>query len=139
MHTPTKSQWQTVIDNLKKVLPMATMEGHLNMLQSEVNYEHRCGTIHCVGGWYAISTCDLSNTVDYEDGAHNMATHLGFKRKEDMKRYYDDRLDLWGNGHAINMFLTPCAYYHHTKRPEGAQTLQHVIDHFEEVRDRSPE
>lgn len=75
MHTPTKAQWQVVIDNLKKVLPLAVRERHLNMMEPDAKSEnHECGTIHCFGGWYAVAACDHSEVyLGYDDGANEMA------------------------------------------------------------------
>jgi len=55
---PTKAQFQTVIDNLKSVLPQATKDEQLDMLEGGI-YDpdnvyfrpHVCGTTHCMAGW----------------------------------------------------------------------------------------
>lgn len=142
-HTPTKAQWQVVIDNLKKVLPLATREDHLNMGYGGVNtWGHVCGTMHCVGGWYAVATLDKRQELTYEDGVLQMSKDLGFTMRGSfyvIRRWASNNPTMWGNDDGAKMFLFPSAYYHKDKRPNGALNLQHVIDHFEEVRDRSPD
>lgn len=139
MHTPTKQQWQTVIDNLKKVLPIANNEESLDMSETNV-----CNTVNCVGGWYVIATKGYIQEGDdegfsYRRGTKEIANILGFKNDDSLENFLSQNDDLWGNVAGGGIFSDEEAYYHPTKRPEGAQTLQHVIDHFEEVRDRSPE
>lgn len=133
MHTPTKQQWQTVIDNLKKVLPMAANEHHLDMGENRVNgHYHKCGTIHCVGGWYAVSVCDLTEEIDFNDGGEAMANHIGFDDRHRLAEWAYLNPEIWGNEHGDMMFYDNKAY-------DGAKTLTEVIAHLEGVRDRSPE
>lgn len=137
MHTPTKAQWQTVIDNLKKVLPMALTEESLDMGETCV-----CNTTNCVGGWYVIATqgkISVEDYFSYRIGTDAIAQELGFRDDNGLEYFLSDNPDLWGNEHGCAIFSCEKAYQHKIKRPHGAQTLQHVIDHFEEVRDRSPE
>lgn len=144
MHTPTKAQMQVVIDNLKKVLPMAVLPEHLDMGESQVNTnDHQCATIHCFAGWYAIAVCDLNAPLDYEDGKNAIAEHLGFNSIDDLK--VDDLKVwaayspfMWGNIYGNSMFYDRFAFYHPVKRLSGAKNLQHIISHLEEVRDRLP-
>lgn len=76
---PTKKQVQKVIDNFKKVLPMAIKDNHLMMMEGDVNMQHKCGTVHCHGGWYAIAVCNLKEPLDFTAGANRMAQDLGFE------------------------------------------------------------
>lgn len=141
MHTPTKAHWQVVIDKLKLILPMAKHECSLDMAQGRVNQFHKCGTVHCVGGWYAIAS-GLHNMglVDYDDGANYMAADLGFKSEwpnddeiyELLKCWAADNSHIWGNYAGYMMFCDEVAYGY-------AKDMQGVITYLEGVKDRSPE
>jgi hypothetical protein len=103
---PTSQQVRTVIDNFKKVLPIAN--GHKFMLDMGCPYiykeenivkEESCGTPMCHGGWYAAATLqDKMKEVsldtgarfgrrqyfmDYNNGAEQMAIDLGFTQTDD--------------------------------------------------------
>jgi hypothetical protein len=136
MHIPTKQQWQIVIDNFEKVLPYANKrKDHLDMMECNVNIFnaiHECGSVHCVGGWYAIATLDLTTPRDFIDGARRMAKDLGFHDELDMGDFAAANKDIWGNDYGGCMFSTAKAY-------GGASNLNEVIEHFKGVRDRSPE
>ena len=136
MHTPTKSQWQAVINNFKKVLPMAKEDSQLDMLEPDVNNNHHsCGTVHCVGGWYAVA-CGLDNKdstfITYRHGANEMARHLGFSHMDDLETWAGFNSNIWGNECGHNMFCNKSAYNY-------AYNLAEVLVHLEGVRDRSPE
>lgn len=145
MHTPTKAQWQVVIDNLKKVLPLAARERHLNMMEPDAkSNSHECGTIHCFGGWYAVAACDHNEEyLGYDDGANEMAKHLGLKEEGrdgefSIEDFASNNKYIWGNSRGHLLFISREAFIS-PSRPDGALTLQHIVDHLEEVRDRSPE
>lgn len=123
-----------VIENFKKVLPMAKLERHLKMSESSVNYNHTCGTIHCHAGWYAVAVCDLSADLNFRNGANILAEHLGYDDLFDIMNNMDKKI--WGNDFAIQMFTREIAFYHPEKRPHGAENLQHIIDHWTEVYER---
>lgn len=133
MHTPTKQQWQTVIDNFEKVLPLATQQGHLDMDEYLVNTSwHKCGTVHCVGGWYAVAVLDTTGPeVDYNDGANALAAHLGFQDRYLLEQWAEQNPEIWGE-YGKCMFYGVEAY-------GGAQTLAEVVDYLKGVRYRSPE
>lgn len=142
MHTPTKTQWQTVIDNFKKILPAASHEGHLDMNVYLVHRQgngtvpgHKCGTIHCVAGWYAIAarTIDLSvSYIGFSIGCDAMAEDLGFSDKYVLASWAHKNPKIWGNDLGNNLFGSRAAY-------NGADTLQEVVEYLEGVRDRSPD
>jgi hypothetical protein len=134
MHNPTKKQWQKVIDNFKKVLPLAIREDHLNMSEARVNEkDNQCGTVHCVGGWYAVATLDTkSNLLSFSDGADEMAKHLGFTDMYRLGDWAHANSDIWGNDFGYNLFGHEAAY-------DDAENLTEVITFLEGVRDRSPE
>jgi len=130
MHTPTKKQFQLVIDNFKKVLSLATMEGNLDMGENRVNtFGHACGTVHCVAGWYAVATLHHSIPLDFSDGAHAMAVDLGFENKWRLEDWARDNPKIWGNSYGSYMFYSDSAY-------NDAKTLQEVIKHLQGVRNR---
>lgn len=134
MYTPTKQQWQTVIDNFEKVMPMAINEGHLNMDEWLVNTPfHKCGTVHCAGGWYAIAALDVKeNTsgIDFIDGANAMAAHLGFPSRSYLEQWARRNPDIWGARGEL-MFSDKSAY-------DYAETLEDIVDYLKGVRDRTP-
>lgn len=133
MYTPTKQQWQTVIDNFEKVLPRAQHLNHLDMEEGRVNEnDHKCGTVHCVGGWYAIAVLDQNAELSYDDGAEAMAIHLGLPNRFFLEKWANQNPDIWGNYAGDMMFYLTIAY-------GGAQTLAEVVEYLKGVRDRSPE
>jgi hypothetical protein len=146
MHTPKKENWQMVIDNLKSVQHLSEREGcGLDMNETEVNQRWRlrennfgkntCGTIHCVGGWYAVAVLnpqDAITRISFSDGAHMMARHLGFVSVNKLEYWADDNVEIWGNKYGRNLFANISAY-------NGAETLAEIIIYLEGVRDRSPE
>ena len=140
MHTPTSKQILTVINNFKKVLPLATREWHLNMSETRVNNcGHKCGTIHCHAGWYAIAkNLHEKREVSFTHGAIQMSIDLGHKGDMDSSliNWADKNPEIWGNNDGDGMFSTRRAFSHPTKRPEGAENLQHIIDHWTEVYER---
>lgn len=139
MKHPTSDAIAEVINVFKKVLPMAT-EHHLDMTDGRVNTDnHQCGTVHCHGGWFAVGACDAILLLDFLDGAKELARMLGFRGKYDLVLWAKDNPKRWGNPYGAEMFCDSIAFYHRTKRPYGAKTLQHIIDHWEEVRKRTIE
>ena len=136
MHTPTKSQWQTVIDNFVRVLPLAKKEHHLDMDEITIcdNEGHKCGTVHCVGGWYGVSVLTEFDEAytSYTEGADAMAKHLGFKEDTALQHWARENPQIWGNQYGQRMFSHETAY-------DGAENLHEIIAFLEKVRDRSPE
>lgn len=131
-----------IIDLFKKVLPMAIIENHLNMSQAYVNYGSdsmpcECGTIHCHGGWFAIAaSLHLNNYVSYLDGAEEMASILGLKNYSGLVYWARANPSIWGNDDGFGMFCCQYAFYNPEKRRNGAENLQHIVDHWQEVHDR---
>jgi hypothetical protein len=140
MHTPTKAQWQTVIDNFKKVLPLAEREDQFDMREPAVRSdEHKCGTVHCMGGWYAIKfldeivkQCKPGQFIGYNEGANLIAEHLGFPGQWDLQEWAGDNPEIWGNEEGSSMFSNEDSY-------GGAKTLAEAVTWLEGVRDRSPD
>lgn len=148
MKHPSSKQVLFVINNFKKILPLAILENHLNMRITHVNEcnRHQCGTIHCHGGWYAIARCNLNNEISFKEGANMMAIDLGFNEYNCNNIFIDILYSLiewanenqttWGNRWGGVMFTDSIAFFHPSKRPNGAQNLQHIIDHWTEVYER---
>jgi hypothetical protein len=135
----TKSQVQLVIDNFNKVLPMATLKNHLHMGEDAVNDDdHKCGTIHCHGGWYAVATLDNTKFLTFIDGYDKLARDLGMNVDGELEHWARLNPEIWGNDQGISMFMHELAFKSPT-RPNGAENLQDIINHWIEVRDRLPE
>lgn len=131
---PTKQQWQKVINNFERVLPMAKSENQLDMEEPRVNKEnYKCGTIHCVGGWYAVATLNMHEHVyGFSDGAKKMAEDLGFNCIYELENWAAYNTNIWGNDNGSNMFYDSDAY-------NDAENLAEVVEFLKGVRDRSPE
>lgn len=117
---------------------MATMEGAgLDMMEGHVNVPgHVCGTIHCHAGWYAIAACDLTHILSYFDGSRQMALDLGVNNPSLIEAWASTNPKIWGNRNGSAMFCEEEAFFHPTKRHNGAENLQHIIDHWTEVYER---
>lgn len=139
MRTPTQEQWQTVIDNLYSILPLTLEnEHHLDMTEPCVNYFHECGTVHCVGGWYAIACYKetvfiTDECFNYNDGANAMAVHLGFSGRPELQTWAIKNPDLWGNQHGELMFTSNYGYANSYNT--FAKSIADVIHHFELVKE----
>lgn len=137
---PKSEDIRKVIDLFKSVLPMATDPCHLDMMEGSVKSDHhKCGTVHCVAGWFAIAIGlhKRKRIVNYEHGAQKMAIMLGFTCTWDLKKWAALNKILWGNDDGINMFVQKDAYQNRITRPNGANNLQEVINHWEEVYERA--
>jgi len=140
---PTSENVSKVIANFEKVLPKATRQDHLKMLTPHVNcMGHECGTIHCHGGWYAVATCDSSKPLDFRSGIIKMSEDLGFDidgdfftRTEFIEDWAKYNPEIWGNNNGTYMFSNRLAF-ESEDRPGGAYSLNDIISHWKEVRDR---
>lgn len=108
------------------------------MDEIEVNTNYVCGTVHCHAGWYAIAVCDTSKNLDFFDGIQELAKDLGFENGLKLKLWGASNPKIWGNKNARDMFSNKVAFVSNT-RPEGAKTLQNIVDHWEEVYNRLTE
>lgn len=139
MITPTQKQWQTVIDKLYSVLPLTFEPGaRLDMQEYHVNNDHKCGTVHCVGGWYAVAhyqerAFDQAEYLSYAVGAYQMAIDLGFSSIYTLKCWANFHSILWGNNAGDGMFSESRAYDHGNG---PAKSLEDIIHHFEFVKDK---
>lgn len=126
-----------VINNFKKVLPMAKRDRQLDMSQSDVNFAgYPCGTIHCHAGWYAVASCDvLTKILTYVNGIEQMAKDLDIPY-EIILLWASSNYEIWGNCYGSRMFNNRIAFCHPVNRPEGARNLQDIVDHWTEVYER---
>jgi hypothetical protein len=121
MRNPTVKQVNYVIDKLKSVRKQASQEGAFDMnvwrVYSKKN-KHECGTIHCVGGWYAVVNLNRKEIkagikeglVRYEDGANLMANDLGFEDGYVLAIWAYENPEIWGNDRGCSMFTKKIAY-----------------------------
>lgn len=122
-----------VINNFKKVLPLATRKRHLDMEMWRVNmHGHKCGTVHCHGGWYAVATGSPKKEMNFQTGTRKMAKHLGFKDEDALIAWAATHPKLWGNYNGSYIFVRKIAFKSN-KNPKGAKTLQDIIDHWKAV------
>lgn len=143
MHTPTKAQFQKVIDLMYTILPLTfERRDSLDMSESRVDCNgHVCGTVHCFGGWFAVACINesiLRKKISYGDGALMMANMLGFESVHGLKCFANGNRDIWGNNYGWDMFLAKSAFYHPIRRPKGAKSVSDIINHLEEVQARLP-
>lgn len=147
---PKSENVRKVIALLTSVLPMAVREDHLDMSQASINTtkDHKCGTTNCHGGWYVIANklhyrekkrfflgdkIVCTRGLGFNDGIRLMSEHLGFGLGENILTWAGCNPDVWGNNYGTAMFSGEIAFIHKNKRPSGAKTLQHIIDHWTEV------
>lgn len=128
-----KKQVQKVIDTFEKVLEEYP-HLELDMMESEVNH-NVCGTVHCHGGAYALGACDLNKPLDFNDGANQMAKDLGFVSGRPLEIWATKNPTIWGNDTGSRMFANRYAFQSLT-RPDGAQSLEDIIQHWREVKER---
>jgi hypothetical protein len=121
MRNPTVKQVAFVIDKLKLVRKQANEECALDIDESRVynkKYKYECGTVHCVGGWYAVANLNRKfikdkfneGFVDFNDGTKLMAQDLGFAYRCDLKNWAEQNPKIWGNKKGYFMFGNASAY-----------------------------
>lgn len=133
MQHPTSAQARAVAKVFYDAAAMYP-ESRLDMKETSVNNGHKCGSVHCHGGWYAVMRCSTDENLDYTDGADKMATDLGFDEYVDLKYWADQCPEIWGNYEGDQMFSSVYAFESDTR--DGAYTLKHIADHWSEVADR---
>lgn len=145
---PKSSNVQKVIDTYRAALPLATWEGHLNWTES--------GAPHSIPEWYVTGCLQLNRKfndlfpglirinkerqqgdpswLDFMQGIDQMDDDLGY----DVRIWAEDNPDIWGNRSGDKMFsqFGEKQAFQSSTRPDGARTLQDIVDHWEEVRDR---
>lgn len=137
---PTQKQWQKVIDNFYSILPFTFDSScHLDMTETRVNdYSHKCGTIHCVGGWYLIAVkkeelFDPHPIENFQVGATFLARDLGFRYYDQLEDWARKNPVLWGNVWGGLLFNEADAYDHGNG---PAKSITDIISHFEFVKQK---
>jgi len=107
-------------------IPEAYPEAKLDM--QEFNW--RCGTYACHGGWYEI-ICNPKiekGKLDYLKGANRMGKFLGFRSGWDLMGWASDNPKIWGNQQGYDLFSTQSAFF--------APGLKGIGKHWLQVADR---
>jgi hypothetical protein len=121
MRSPTIEQVNFVIDKLKSVTGQASEEGAFNMDEIRVydkEDKYKCGTIHCVAGWYAVANLRRKfikdkikkGCVTFGTGTELMAQDLGFAYRCDLEYWAEQNPKIWGNKKGYFMFGSASAY-----------------------------
>jgi hypothetical protein len=119
MKNPTVEQVAFVIGKLQLVREQATKKDAFNMHVWGVYDDcHECGTVHCVGGWYAVANLDRERIKDkikngrvgYDDGADLLANDLGFASHYALQNWAEENPKIWGNEGGDEMFGSASAY-----------------------------
>jgi hypothetical protein len=142
MRNPTRKQVDFVIKKLKLVREQASREDAFNMNEERVydkESEYKCGTVHCVGGWYAVANLNRKEIKDefnqgrvsFVNGAELMAQDLGFRCNYDLQNWAEVNPEIWGNEKGFEMLSKERAY--------DNPGFDGVIAQFETVRDNLPE
>lgn len=110
---------------------------HLDMEEVSVRGFLGYSIVLCHGGVYAIMKSYLKKgNIDYRDGANLIANDLGFKDRFELQFWAELYKKEWGNDLGFSMFALHSAFYHPTKRPNGAEHVLHIADHWDEIADR---
>jgi hypothetical protein len=121
MKNPTVEQVEFVIKKLQSVIEQAGREGAFDITETSVyskEHKYECGTVHCVGGWYAFANLRRKfitdkfkkGFVDFRDGAELLANDLGFDNAYALKCWARDNPRIWGNSVGYCMFSETYAY-----------------------------
>ena len=119
MRNPTVKQVAFVIDKLKLVRKQANEEGAFDIKEWHVyDKKHKCGTVHCVGGWYAVANLDRRAIKDkfnegrivFNHGTNLMAQDLGFRNGDILTNWAYENPKIWGNENGHLMFDIVNAY-----------------------------
>lgn len=110
---------------------------HLDITDGRVNSHGKtCGTVHCIGGWYAIAThpqeIEQDIQIDFYTGKDTMLKDLGFERDQDINYWASNYPQIWGNHYGADLFVDIRAW-------DNAKSIPEVIQFLEGVRDRSPD
>lgn len=130
-----------VIKNFEKI-PYSTRikPQALSMGRSDVKTVFsRCGTVMCHGGWYAAVACrTFLNFLDFKDGAHKMAQHLGFPNSEGLVNWAQNNPEIWGNSHGAVMFADAIAFGCSLDpfTCPRVNTIQEIVEHWKRVYNR---
>lgn len=133
MRTPKSADVLKVINVFKKVLPLAAHDHQLDMKEAAVNIDRTCGTIHCHAGWFAVGACDVENSyINFWNGRLKMEEYLKFEDGKLLK-WAVKNPKLWGNKFGGGIYSGKEAFINPVRRPKGANNLQDIVDHWQEV------
>ena len=93
---------------------------------------HKCGSIHCIAGWYYVATSTVPEGVPYvgyHHGAVKMANALGFEYTRDLEEWAESHPYFWGNPYGADLFQKSRAW-------DGAINLKGVVKHLTQVADK---
>ena len=109
-----------VVKKFERVLPFAKHADALDMSTYYVSTPaHRCGTIHCHAGWYALAhSWDLKSHylngrfefVTDLTGVGNMCRDLGFDTEQGLLLWARCNPEIWGNEYGDYMFASRRAF-----------------------------
>ena len=140
MKHPTLENVQKVIDNLKSVAHLAKNALDMGQVQVQTS-QYTCGTIHCVGGWYAVALKDKNDEIAhkinknlcyFDDGIDAMAKDLGFLHRALFQAWAIKNPKIWGNSYGGSLSADPLAYNHD---PEKGLQWSDIIRHWENVKE----
>ena len=129
---------------LDKAMPFAPENKQLDMREGSIlNRDdlrgHECGTIHCFLGWVYIANYYIKDGkmaipkrvsyIGYVKGLNLMKRILGLE----LNIWAKANDEIWGNENGGYISCGKKAFYHKTKRPNGAENLSHIRDHLFEV------
>lgn len=137
MNNPTSASVKTLINTFRTILPMATRQEQLSMQCTRVNNDHVCGSVHCHAGWYAIAKgLHRGGIVNFMNGSQAMGEDLfNISGGIRIMAWAHVNPAIWGNTDGEYIFAHAMAFKS-ASRPNGAQTLADIIDHWQEVYER---
>ena len=139
LRIPSDKQFEKVIKNFESVLPLARYDSQLDIHNIYVcDEDHECGTVHCVGGWYAVANQNnprikaaiKRKDAEYELGADLMSKHLGFRNADDLVDWAHNNPVIWGNDWGGDLFGSIAAW-------NDAKNLKGIVKHLKEVCQRA--
>ena len=131
------------VEIFERILPYAQHDGALDMGEDCVSEtpefdgrSHKCGTIHCHAGWFCLakqwdgeSEYLPGEYVYYQRGSDLIWLHFG---PYGIPGLMDKNPHIWGNRYGADMYRDKRAFIS-KERPDGAETLQDIVDHWGEV------
>ena len=87
---------------------------------------HKCGTTHCIAGWYYIARSDIvpkGRSIYFDAGAKLLAQDLGFVCRSDLEGWACKNPSTWGAPDGGIMFCSLKAW-------NNAKNLMDVVNHL---------
>jgi len=127
VHTPTREQFNSIIEPLKAY--QHKLPEDVDMLDPRIY--HACNTPMCFAGNWSIAS---GNGTGFTDSMELIASELGFSSSDDLTVWAHDNPSKWGNNHGNSMFSSKFAYL--TEFNDKDLTTAKLIAWWEGVRDR---